>query len=110
MTRSQVTANSMALITLLCIAGALWRPEWALLDWAAVGAILLGSVLAIAFQTPADRDQARKTWWLLPSLMTGIAVQLVYLAAPDERLRSALIGTCLVLAGLGLAWVRRRVS
>lgn len=103
-TKSQKVQNAMGAIVLLLIAVSLWRPEWKWLDTATLLTLVIGIGVSLAVQTAADRERSRRGNWLIPAAALALAMQWTLLAAPEDRLRMALLGAGLVLAAAALAW------
>lgn len=107
-TKSQRIQNAMGVIVLVLIAVSLWRPEWQWLDTATLLTLVIGIGVSLAVQTEADRERARRGSWIIPVAALAVCAQWVYLASPEDRGRTLLLGILLVAAAALIAWLRKR--
>lgn len=108
--RSKRVEDASTLIFALAVVTSLWRPE---LRWpvpVAVAVLLLVAVGQRFIDTDADRARRRKSAWVVPAVMLAFAAQMVYVAAPEERTRTLLLGAALVAAGFAIFWKRRAAT
>ena len=110
MSTSQRIENTTAVLVLFGAAATLWRPNWAWLNWIALGVLFAGLALSFLKSTRADRGRAQRGGWIIPLAALAIALQWVFFADVANRVRAALLGAGLVLVTAGLGWVRRRTA
>ncbi len=108
--RSKRVEDASTLILALAIVTSLERPD---LRWPMPVAVVILLLVAVGqrfIDTDADRVRRRKSAWVVPAVTLAFAAQMVYVAAPEERARSLLLGAALVAAGFAIHWRRRRAT
>ena len=108
--RSKLFEDLATLIFGLSIALSLWQPDLRWPIWIGIAALVLSVAVRPFVDTEADRARRRKNLWVIPAAVAALAIQMVWTAAADSRLRTVLLSLLLVVTGVALFWARRRAT
>lgn len=108
MTRRTSIELLFAVLMLMVLTLSSLAPESRVLQDAPVLLVLAFAVWFDGFTRSNPEERTRHIKWIWPGVAVATAVQLVWFAKPEDRLKMGARGGLLVLAATGLALLRRR--